>query len=60
MLGDKYLIAPTDKPNQKEIRLTLPPGKWRYDATVYEGCQNIVLPADYRHLCILERLSYQS
>lgn len=60
MLGDKYLIAPTDKPNQKEIRLTLPPGKWRYDVTVYEGGQNIVLPADYRHLCILERLSYQS
>lgn len=56
MLGDRYLVAPTDLPNQTEIRLTLPKGRWQYKDKIYAGEQTINLKADYRRLCILERL----
>lgn len=57
MLGDRYLVAPTDVENQTEIKLQLPSGLWQYEGKQYKGGQTIVLRADYRKLCILERLA---
>lgn len=57
MLGDRYLVAPTDKENQTEIAIKLPRGRWQCDDKVYVGNQTLTMRADYRKLCILERLS---
>lgn len=56
MLGDKYLVAPTDLPNQTEIKLHLPSGMWQCEDKKYIGDKTITLKANYRKLCILERV----
>ena len=55
MLGDRYLVVPVTKENEREKEITLPPGNWLLNGERLSGGRTVTLPLTLERLTVLRR-----
>lgn len=55
MLGDRYLVVPVTKENEREKEITLPPGSWLLNGERLSGGRTVTLPLTLERLTVLRR-----